>query len=89
MNMKWKITMASSDTTDDDLPSIAEVRGILKDYPARTFGGYTAEEVAKLCDMLAVSADRMTNSYSETASIARRARDAIRFLLGMEVQPDV
>ena len=77
--------MTDKQTTDDDLPTAAEVRGILKDYPARTFGGHTAEEVADLCDMLAVSADRMTNSYSETASIARRARDAIRFLLGMEV----
>lgn len=55
----------------------------------RTFGGHSAEEVASLCDILARSADRMTNSYSETASIARRARDAIRFLLGMEVPPDV
>lgn len=48
----------------------------------RTFGGHTAEEVADLCDTLARSADHMTNSYSETASIARRARDAIRYLLG-------
>lgn len=56
----------------------------------RTFGGHSAEEVADLCDMLARAADRMeTNSYSEIASISRRARDAIRFLLGMEVQPDV
>lgn len=54
----------------------------------RTFGGYTADEVAGLCDALARSADQMTNSYSETASIARRARDAIHFLLGKEVPED-
>ena len=40
-----------------------------------------AEDIAELCDMLAYSADRMQNSYSETATIARRARDVIRSLL--------
>jgi hypothetical protein len=46
------------------------------------FGGYTAEEVAQLCDRLANAADRGTaNSGQETASISRRAAAAIRYLM--------
>lgn len=45
------------------------------------FGGHSADEVADLCDLLARAADRGDISYSETAAIARRASDCIRFML--------
>ncbi len=44
--------------------------------------GHTPAEVAGLCAALARSADRaQTNSYVEIADIARRAEQAIRYLL--------
>jgi hypothetical protein len=46
------------------------------------FGGYTAEEVAQLCDRLANAAERgNANSGQEIASISRRAAAAIRYLM--------
>ena len=52
-------------------------------YKARTLPcGHTAAEVADLCRLLAQSADRgNTNNYTEIADIARRAEEAIRWLL--------
>jgi len=44
-----------------------------------SYGGHSAEEVAELLDMLALSADRhQTNSYTEIAIISRKGRDALR-----------
>ena len=52
-------------------------------YKARTLPcGHTAAEVADLCRLLAQSADRgHTNNYTEIADIARRAEEAILWLL--------
>ncbi len=45
--------------------------------------GHTPAEVADLCASLAHSADHgWTNNYTEIADIARRAEEAIRWLLG-------
>jgi hypothetical protein len=51
------------------------------DIGRRTFGGHSAAEVADLCELLAASADHGELSYSETAAIARRAAECIRYLL--------
>lgn len=53
-----------------------------KATPEDEFDGYTAPEVAQLCDLLAMSADRgAANSYQEISSISRRASAAIRYLI--------
>ena len=55
----------------------------------RSFGGYPAPEVADLLDALAKAADRDdARNNTQTADIARRGRDAIRYLLGQEVPND-
>ena len=73
--------MANSDTTDDDLPTVAEVRGILKDYPAV---GARDSVCAEILDIMRTYHEQDAQGFVDTPGGLEHMGDVWRLFMRWE-----